>query len=574
MVKRRRVDVLIQGGGPGGSTLGALLARRTRLSVALIEKERFPREHIGESFIARLTFLLERSGALPKVLASNCWIRKAGGFFDWDPATDPYTLFFAHDAYRRDGVPRWALHVNRCEFDAILLEHARASGVAVTEGVAVDVVDIEDGTTRVHLENGDDLECKVFVDASGRSNNVLRVPRRYLSRYRNIAVWNHFVGCDNAQILPGDWNIFREGDLSPAGNIACRDGWFWYIPVPRVHHGERVRTHSVGLVTDPALLKRPGNDFTDVEVFMAKCREMPRLGALMARARPLSDSMSTATNYSMLSEQLCSFEGRWLLLGDAAFFVDPLFSSGVTLALSEAFSAAFVIEATFDSTLPEMHKRDIWSDYHSRYRIAASRLATMIDQWYHAIGRIYPDSVYSKFRSSWSEQDQREGTFSTLLDLALLDSLLDLSIPGSQKERWAHFFAARDAADAAGKTPEVGDSARVRLREGVTIRPGASLGNLPTDNILPEYWRDPVAHGERLAPLVPYVPCLRFALGEQPNAPTVAFAGRLDGGLALHTLLSRGPMDLATLHAMLTPPQQALLDRMVFAELVEVRPVA
>lgn len=558
------------GGGPGGATLGALLGRRTKLSVAIVEKDRFPREHIGESFIARLTVLLERSGALPRILASDCWIRKAGGFFDWDPKVDPYTLFFAHDAQQQDGIPRWALHVNRSEFDALLLDHARSSGVHVHEGYAVREVTLHDGFTRAVLEGGDEIDCRIFVDASGRPTSILGVKRAYLSSYRNIAVWNHFVGCDSAQTLAGDWNIFREKNLSPAGNIACRDGWFWYIPVPKTWNGERILTHSVGLVTDPSLLKRPGSDFTDVTTFMEKCRETPRMRELMARARPLSDTMLTATNYSMISEQLCSFDDRWMLLGDAAFFVDPLFSSGVTLAVSEAFSAAFVIEATFDAGVPAQHRRDLWADYHSRYRITADRLAGMIDQWYHAVGRIHPDSVYTRLRGSWPERDAREGTFSTLLDLSILDSLLDLSIPGDEKQRWARFFEGGRAAVSSAPPAEVAPTrSRVRLREGVSVRPGASLGTVQA-TIPGEYWLDPVASGDRFAPLIPFQACHRFCLGDSPGAASVAFLNRYEGGLALFALLAHGARDNGALRAMLSPPQSALLDRLVRAELVEV----
>jgi flavin-dependent dehydrogenase len=560
------------GGGPGGATLGALLGRRTKLSVTLVEKERFPREHIGESFIARLTVLLERSGALPKILASDCWIRKAGGFFDWDPKVDPYTLFFAHDAQQKDGIPRWALHVNRSEFDALLLDHARDSGVDVLSGTAVRDVTIHDGFTRVLLEGGDEIDCRVFVDASGRPTSVLGVPRAYLSSYRNIALWNHFVGCESAQTLSGEWNIFRDKDLSPAGNIACRDGWFWYIPVRKLWNGERILTHSVGLVTDPSLLKRPGSDFTDVGTFLEKCRETPRLRELMVGARPLSDTMSTATNYSMISEQLCSFDGRWMLLGDAAFFVDPLFSSGVTLAVSEAFSAAFVIEATFDPAMPELHQRDLWADYHSRYRITADRLASMIDQWYHAVGRIHPDSVYTRLRGSWPERDGRDATFSTLLDLSILDALLDLSIPGDEKQRWARFFAAGGPAVVTDPGAILAPArSEVRLRAGVTVRPGASLGTVQA-TIPGEYWLDPVASGDRFVPLVPFQGCHRFCLGDSPGAASVAFVNRYEGGLPLFALLSQGAREEAALRAMLSPPQRALLDRLVRAELVEVVP--
>ena len=255
-------------------------------------------------------------------------MRKLGGFFDWDPAADPYTLFFGHAAQQRDGIQRWALHVDRAAFDAILLDHARASGVQVFEGRGVTDVNPRNGVTRVLLDDGTEVTCRIFVDASGRQTSVVGAPRAYLSSYRNVAVWNHFVDSRPAQTLPGDWNIFRERNLSPIGNFACDDGWFWYIPVRKLWEGRRVTTHSVGLVTDPAVLREPGKRYTEVGDFLAKCRRVPRLRELMADARPISDTMLTATNYSIISERFQSYDERWILLGDAAFFVDPLFSSG------------------------------------------------------------------------------------------------------------------------------------------------------------------------------------------------------------------------------------------------------
>jgi 2-polyprenyl-6-methoxyphenol hydroxylase-like FAD-dependent oxidoreductase len=561
-------DVVIMGGGPGGSTLGAVLARRTGLKIGLYEKSNFPREHIGESLIARSTVLLERSGALPKVLASDCWLRKEGGFFDWNPGEDPYMMLFSDREYQRDKIARWALHVNRSEFDAILLDHARASGVTVVEGTGVASVERRQGLTHVRLDDGSEVSCRVFVDASGRHTSVVGVPRAYLSGYRNIAIWNHFVGARAAQSLPGDWNVFRDNDWTPIGNFACDDGWFWYIPVRKLVGGERITTHSLGLVTDPAVLKLPGKRYTDMGTFLAKCRAVPRLCDLVTEARPISDEPLTATNYSMISERLCSYDEKWLLVGDAAFFVDPLFSSGVTLALSEAFSAAFVIEATLASPLSEASQRDVWSDYDVRYRMLADSLAAMVDQWYHAIGRIHPDSIYTKLRSQWPASDLREETLSTLFNLSLLDVAFDFSIPPDQRERWGRFFQTGRPLSSA-RWAEPGAGARVRLSEGVELRPSAFLGMGPAD-APGEYWVDPVGSGDRLLPLVPFAPCHRFSRHGQPGSATVPFVDRHEHGLALYALLAQGPRDYGSLKASLLPSQERLLERLLKAELVEV----
>ena len=123
-------DVAIVGGGPAGATLGARLARETNLSVVIFEAEFFPRDHIGETFVHTIVPSLQESGALPKVMASECYVKKGGGFYSWDPKR-PWSTFFEHALHERDGYFRWAIHCNRPEFDHILLNHAKDSGAEV-----------------------------------------------------------------------------------------------------------------------------------------------------------------------------------------------------------------------------------------------------------------------------------------------------------------------------------------------------------------------------------------------------------------------------------------------------------
>jgi hypothetical protein len=268
-------DVVIMGGGPAGATLGALLARQSALSVCILEKEVFPRDHIGESFAHPLIPVLEESGALEKVLASDCWVKKYGGIFNWDRA-EPRVAFFDHANWANDGVHRWAMHVNRAEFDHILLDHAADSGVEVRQGTAVSAFRSTGDGCEVTLRDGTRISGGWFVDASGRRNSIITKQKRsWLSGYRNIAIWQHFVGGTPLQDLPEDWNVFHGPGFSPIGCFAFPDGWCWYIPVPKVVGGRRRITHSIGIVTIPAVLKEPGKDFTDQAVFLDAIRHVP-----------------------------------------------------------------------------------------------------------------------------------------------------------------------------------------------------------------------------------------------------------------------------------------------------------
>src|SRR5207244_9924186 len=116
--------------------------------------------------------------------------------------------------------------------------------------------------------------------------------------YRNIAVWGHFTGGAPAQSVPGEWNLFREPNLSPIGCFAFPDGWCWYIPVRQTVDGRRALTHSIGIVTDPKVVKGPGSRLLRMDGFLEALRGIPLLERLVCRARPVYPELRTATNYS------------------------------------------------------------------------------------------------------------------------------------------------------------------------------------------------------------------------------------------------------------------------------------
>jgi flavin-dependent dehydrogenase len=612
------------GGGPAGSTLAAILARHTALKVALFEQEFFPREHIGESLISTVIPVLSYSGALTKVLASDCYSGpKPGGIFAWNPGKeDPWCFTFSDRMYEELGVLCFAIHVNRSEFDQILLEHARSLGAAVFEGASVvGVQSSEEGTT-VQLEDGREVSCRIFVEASGRTTSITGTRKQFLSDYKNIAIWNHFVGCKSPGDLPGDWNIFQgqrssipglhRDEWVPIGNFACEDGWFWFIPVPKIVMGKRELTYSIGLVTDPRILATtPEKRYTDMANFVAKMREVPLLRDLVAEAEPVSDKVLTATNYSMISDVICDYDEKWILLGDAAFFVDPLFSTGVGLAITNAASVSFLIRATLDEQLPEEFKKDLWYDYQQRMRTMALTLSICVDQWYHAIARKNPQSIYWKSRRGEVPLvDLREKTF-YFVGNGQTTRMAEYDYTGS-RERWIE--ALKHVApsgpsrlarlrrswepgshkQASLKEPDEGLGAsdplsgtlvihnpdgselsladKIAIKDHVVLRPSMLLGQMQALWVAPpEFWREPLEYGDTLLSIPPYLECIRFIFrGGQDNVQ-VPFIDEQEHGLALYELLTGEGKSYGELKTLLGSEQRSLLGRLHNAGMLAVK---
>ncbi|WFB10934.1 tryptophan 7-halogenase [Streptomyces sp. LX-29] len=583
-------DVVIMGGGPAGSTLAAFLRRDAGLSVAIMEREIFPREHIGESFAHPLVPVIQESGALEKVLESDCWIQKYGGVYNWGPG-DPSAAYFEHAAVISDGVPRWSMHVNRAEFDHVLLNHAADCGADVFEGVEIatfEPAESGDDLCTVTFKDGRSVRARFFVDASGRQNNVAplgeRKRRDWLSGYKNIAIWSHFLDCEFTENLPGDWNIFRDRAWSPIGCFSFTDGWIWYIPTRQLVDGERKTVHSIGIVTNPAVLENKEKDYTDPTRFLETIRQVPLLKEMTQRARPVREHMLTATNYSRISERFASYEQGWLAVGDASYFVDPLFSSGASFAVTQAMGAALLLRSTFDPDLSEEVKHELWHDYDNEWRGMADTFALAIDQWYHAIGKYTPDSVYWNSKGSSPDLDIREKTFQALLNTALVPDLLRVMTHGSGEmedlERdgpYMRAFGSAVADPAPDAVLTLAPNVAMRQTLGLDI-PGFKGMELPQPYELPDeakaamakYWEDPIANSHMApAPLSEPVPCQRFHFTDGPDRMGVRALER-DGGTGLWELLNEGSVRYGELCERLSPPQIQLVKRLVRAEMIHV----
>lgn len=310
-------DVLVIGGGPAGSCAATLLAQRG-WRVTLLEKDRHPRFHIGESLLPMNMPILERMGVLEKVRAIG--VLKLGADFPNDDGS--YSRFDFGNTLR--GGPPFAFQVKRAEFDHVLFEHARQAGVDARDGVKVDSVRFEqDGS--VVAQAGDAIfRPRYLLDASGRDTllgNQLGLKRKN-PRHASAAVFTHFSGAKR-----------REG--RDAGNVSIyrhAHGWAWMIPL-------REDVMSVGVVCFPDSLKQRRGD---TEGFLLRTlHTIPELAARLQGAQRIAPIHVTG-NYAYDCTRMHG--PHWSLLGDAYCFVDPMFSSGVFLAMHSAQQGAQMVD--------------------------------------------------------------------------------------------------------------------------------------------------------------------------------------------------------------------------------------
>ena len=317
-------DVLVIGGGPAGSTAAALLARQGR-RVVLIEKDRHPRFHIGESLLPANLPLLDDLGVREAVAAIG--MPKWGVEFI-SPTHEHASALRFTDAW--DKSLAGAFQVRRSAFDEILLRNAARLGAEVHEGCRVRQVEFRPDFAGALVESvgpdgrTDRWDARLVVDASGRDTliaNKLRIKSKN-PRHASAAIYGHYR---DAKRHGGD----REGDISI---FWFEHGWFWFIPLSD-------GTTSVGAVCWPYYLK---SRTQPLPAFLADTIAMcPRLAERLDGA-VLAGEVHATGNYSYSCDRAHGGADRaaWLLVGDAYAFVDPVFSSGVFLAMSSAFMAA------------------------------------------------------------------------------------------------------------------------------------------------------------------------------------------------------------------------------------------
>ncbi len=327
-------DVLIIGGGPAGTTAAALLAQQGR-NVVLLEKAHHPRFHIGESLLPLNMPLLDQLGVRAEV--DKIGMLKYGADFI-SPYHNKTSTFDFADAL--DKSYPYSYQVRRSEFDHVLVKNAALRGANIFEGHRVIAVDFSDESNVVVSAQTDQGEirqwrARFLVDASGRDTFLADKfgIKEKIPEHNSAALYGHFEGA-------------KRHSGNAAGNISLYwfdHGWFWFIPL---HDG----TTSIGAVCWPYYMKSRKN--SPRQFFLDTIALCPALAERLCDARLVTDVTATG-NYSYKSQHMTG--KNYLLLGDAFAFIDPVFSTGVYLAMNSAFAGAEAIATCLDQPAQASH---------------------------------------------------------------------------------------------------------------------------------------------------------------------------------------------------------------------------
>ena len=375
-------DVIIIGGGPAGSALGTFLARDGH-KVMILEKDIHPRDHVGESLTPSTNLVFEKLGFLDKMNDAG-FIHKPGT--GWNGPRSPLWKFVEVWLFEfpLEGSPQpYTYNVERDVMDAMLLRHAHDNGVKVLQGVKVQKVLFEGERAvgvRAQVSDGweRDLHAKLVVDASGRRCFIagqLKMKKKD-PRFNQFCIYSWFEGVKEPPKRLEGFTLFYF--------LGLNQGWSWHIPL-------RDGKASMGVVLDKEDFQKSGMD--PEEFFYS----------LVKRSRTFTHAMSDAARVRPwwiegdYSYKIDRFAGPgWLLVGDALRFVDPIFSSGVDVAL---FSALYAYE-TITKAWTDGGEEKAFSDYQSRLEVG-------VDVWYDLISMFYKlQNLLTRWATSPTRREQ------------------------------------------------------------------------------------------------------------------------------------------------------------------------
>ena len=369
---RDACDALVIGGGPAGSTVAALLAEKGH-HVILLEKERFPRFHVGESLVPGIWDVWERLGIVGAIEQSGFVVKRGVNFAMFDAPEDVQLLTGEYPEYF---ARPYAFHVERARFDELLLNHARQRGADAREGWKVTDVLFDEGRvagcTACDADGHEmEIRARLVVDATGRASLMAgrlgwRRPDPGLNK---VAYYTHIAG---AQRHVSDGAVMTDIHT-------VNGGWIWYIPLS----GDIV---SVGAVLDAhcAIMRETRGMQARFDRAVSQCG---RVREWTAGGQQILDVHSV----SNISYQNHCFVGDgFVLIGDAAIFVDPIFSAGVTLAMRSAMFAADTIDDALNAGDVSAARL---APYEARIRRPMQNIFRMIYNWYQVLDEKDPQNL-------------------------------------------------------------------------------------------------------------------------------------------------------------------------------------
>jgi flavin-dependent dehydrogenase len=367
-------DVAIVGGGPAGSTAASLLLKyKPDLKVIVLEREKFPRDHVGESQLPPISRILDEMGCWDKIEAADFPI-KIGATYRWGKSPELWDFeFIRSDVFvdeprpaKFEGQRKWtAFQVDRAIYDNILLQHAESLGCEVRQETKVaKVLRTGDRVDGFQLEDGSVIEARYYLDGSGHAGllrRTLGIKADSPTTLQNIAIWDYW---QNAE-----WAVEIGVGGTRVQVMSLGYGWIWFIPLGPS------RT-SIGLIVPADYYKTCGMKFD--ELYEKAIHEDPHIDALIRNATS-EGNLQTTNDWSFLADRHVG--ENWFLIGESAGFADPILAAGLTLAQMGAREAAYtILELDKGKHSAEWLK----SEYETRQIRRISNHIRFADYWYTA----------------------------------------------------------------------------------------------------------------------------------------------------------------------------------------------
>jgi len=353
--------IIVIGGGPAGSVCGGILASHG-FPVRLFEKDSHPRHHVGESLQPATIDILDAHLGVAEELSQQCYAYKYGAVYIWGESREPWQILF--DERLEQDLPNLteeqilsgdyehAWQVHRSSFDDIIHRAAKRKGVLSSENCAVETVLFEDDrAVGVRLHTGEEIAASYVVDASGQRCMIGRQKNwvETVTDLKSVAIYSYFTGTGGL-----------EGPLSRHVQLVVTvpNGWLWFIPVSDT-------VTSIGLVT------KDGRRYSEEEFFaLLEESEIPFKNPKMVEIDGFC-GLRYARDWSYACRQL--FGENYLLVGDAAMFVDPILSGGVDFAVRSAANAALAIlqkQSKTDANAFAQYQQTMQQEYQAYLRMA------------------------------------------------------------------------------------------------------------------------------------------------------------------------------------------------------------